>query len=78
MISPDNQLNIPLAGALQVLIGAILRLGARRKMAPLDELHARPAARYTWHAVQAGFDHATCGAYPPSWSTREWFDDRKP
>ena len=71
MRAQENHLHIPFASLLQVLTSAISRLTPRRRMAPLDELDARPPATYTWHAVRAWIDHATCGACPSSWSTRE-------
>ena len=67
----ERSLHVPSARLLHVLTGTILRLAPRRRMAPLDELNARLPATYTWCAVQAGMDRATCGACPSCCSVRE-------
>ena len=77
MRAQENQLHIPFGSLLPVLASAISRLAPRRRMAPLDELNARPPARYACHAVQAGIDQATCGAHHREWSARESFGNRK-
>ena len=73
----ENPWHLPFARLLQVLTGTILRLGTRRRMVPLDGLNVKPPATYSWRALQAGIDHATCGACPPCWSVWEWLDDSK-
>jgi hypothetical protein len=70
MSAQEIRFHIPFANLVRSLASASRRVGSRRKMAPLDELIARPPAEPIWHAVRNELDfmNTVCGSVPPkSW-----------